>query len=267
MAEEWGTVIFGVSDKFQGEFDEPDKVDDPATLLAKAGKISLDKIENLILTTKKVRLRNGYVAIEYDCADWRAFSELFVAHGEGLEFYSRTLDEYGASGFFALSFDGERFSFSYDQDGDMFDVEGYEEEVEGRIAEWMSLVPGELKEQFPGFIDEGEDDPFPDWPKDSQLRADNSQEGRELLGSWQWRGRETVLHFSADDRVITFELYREPEIMTLEWLTEDRINIEGNEASFQISRDELTMTFGDGRAEKLNRVDSPRILKSLVSDD
>ena len=205
--------------------------------------------------------------MEYDCADWRAFSELFIAEGKGLEFYSRTLDEYGASGFFALCADGERFLFSYDQDGDMFEVEGYEEKVEGKIAEWMSLLPSELKEEFPGFVGEDDDDPFPDWPADSELQLDNDNEGRELLGSWQWRGRETVLHFSASDQVITFQLYREPEYMSLEWLAEDRIRIEDKEASFQISSNALTMTFSDGRAEELDRVDSPRILKSLDSNE
>lgn len=267
MAEEWGTVVFGVSDSFQGAFVEPDDVGDPAALLTAAGGISADKTRGLNLSTKKLRVRNGYVMIEYDCADWRAFSELFVAQGKGLEFYSRTLDEYGASGFFALCSDGQRFSFLYDHDGDMFEVEGYEEEVEAKIGEWVSLLPDALKEHFPGFVGEDDDDPFPDWPEDSELQSGKSGEEHELLGTWQGRGRESCLFFTHDNRVITFELYREPDIMSFEWLAEDRIRVAGNEVSVQVVDDELTITRGDGKAEKLDRVDSPRILKSLDSSE
>jgi len=267
MAEEWGSVVFRIVDEFQGAFDESEEVPNLAALLTAAGGISADKTKDLSLTTKKMRVRSGYVMIEYYCGDWRAFSEMFVAQGDGLEFYSRTLDEYGASGYFALSGDGERFSFSFDLDGDMFEVEGYEEEVEGKIGEWMSLLPEDLKEQFPGFVGEDDDEPFPDWPDDTELLANSTGEGSPLLGCWQWRNRESVLLFTNDNRVITFELYNEPDVMSLEWLTENRIQIDGIEASFEIAKDELTMTFGDGREEKCDRVDSPRILTSLDSSE
>ena len=270
MAEEWGTVIFGLSDSLGGAFDEPDAVDDPGTLLATAGGISEDEIRRLGLSADKMRVRNGYVMIEYDCSDWRAFSEVFVARGEGLEFYSRTLDEYGASGFFALCSDGQRFAFSYDQDGDMFEVEGYEEEVEAKIGEWVSLVPDEVKELFPGFAgEEGEDDddPFPDWPEDAELQADSAGDGREILGTWYSQHTEGCVHFTRDDRVIDFELYREPTIMSVEWLAEDRIRVEGSEVSVQVVDDELTITRGEGRSDKLVRVDSPRVLKSFESSE
>ncbi len=269
MAEEWGTVIFGVSDEFEGDFDDPNGVDDPASLIAKVAGIGPEKIENLILSVNKIRVRSGYVAIEYDCADWRAFSELLVAHGEGLEFYSRTMDEYGACGFFALCGDTERFSFSYDQDGDMFEVEGYEQEVEGKIGEWMSLLPDSVKDLFPGSDGDGEDDddPFPDWPEDSELQADSDGDGHEILGTWHSPSREGCVHFTRDNRVIDFELYSEPDIMSFEWSAEDRIRVEGAEVSVQVVDDELTITRGEGRSDKLVRVDSPRILKSFDSDE
>ncbi len=264
MAEEYGTVIFRVSDKFQGGFEEPDTVEDPAELLVSAAGMSLDRIKDLILSTKKLRVWHGYVLIEYDCADWRAFSELFVEQADGIEYYARTDDEYGTSGYYALTGDGERFAFWYDQDGDMSDVKGYGEKVERKVNDWLALLPEALKEHFPGFI--GEDDPFPLWPDEDELMAGSRPDGKELLGYWLWGDKEAVMQFTIDDRFVTFELYREPEAVALEWLDEDRIRIHEVEAAFRISNDELTMTFGDGRVEKLARVSSPTILKTLDDD-
>ncbi len=79
--------------------------------------------------------------------------------------------------------------------------------------------------------------------------------------------RESCLHFTLDNRVITFDLYSEPENMSLEWLTKDCIRVAGNEVSVQVVNDELTITRGDGKTEKLDCVDSPRILKSFDNSE
>ncbi len=55
--------------------------------------------------------------------------------------------------------------------------------------------------------------------------------------------------------------------MSLEWLTKDCIRVAGNEVSVQVVNDELTITRGDGKTEKLDCVDSPRILKSFDNSE
>ena len=153
MAEEWGTVIVKASNDVLGQLRDSGDDYESAKLLAVSGGVPEEKISDLILRTEKVVLQHGYAVIDYDCADWRAFSELFVNDANGLELYSRTNDEYGTAAFHCLNADGDRFHFWFDQGGDLCDIEGYEDEVMAKIDKWVSMLPDDLKAGFPGFIE------------------------------------------------------------------------------------------------------------------
>ena len=153
MAEEWGTVIVKATDDVLDKVDNSQHDFETAKLLAAVGGVPVEKFENLVLRTNKVGLDNGYAVIDYDCADWRAFSELFVKEAKDLELYARTNDEYGTTAFYALNGDGERYHFWFDQGGDLCDIEGYEDEVMEKIDQWTAKLPETLKAAFPAFVD------------------------------------------------------------------------------------------------------------------
>jgi len=156
MAEEWGTVIVKANSDVLARVHDSDNDFESARLLADAGGIAVDKIQDMTLRIEKVSVEGGYAVIDYDCADWRAFSELFVNEANGLELYSRTNDEYGTAAFYSLNGGGERYHFWFDQGGDLCDIEGYEDEVMEKVGRWIAALPDDLKQAFPGFVDTGD---------------------------------------------------------------------------------------------------------------
>jgi hypothetical protein len=101
-------------------------------------------------------LKGDYILINFDCSDWSRISAVFVSKGSGIEYYFSGQDEYGTAEFFALNDAGDRFGYAFDQGGDAWDIDGYEEEVVGKLKEWDSKVPDALKAAFPGFADTSE---------------------------------------------------------------------------------------------------------------
>ncbi len=153
MAEEWGTVIVRVPDEVVSSIRQSNDDYESAKLLAGAAQVTEEKLQNLTLRIDKVLVERGYAEISYDCADWKAFAELVVNDGQGIELYARTCDEYGTTAFYLLNDRGERFSFWFDQGGDLCDIEGYEDEVRAKIDKWTAMLPDDLKAAFPGFIE------------------------------------------------------------------------------------------------------------------
>ena len=100
-----------------------------------------------------VSTKDGYIQLSYDCSEWVRVSEAFVSKGEGIEYYARHGDEYGTLSFLALTQDGRRVGFEFDQDGDAMEEEGYRERIIGQINEWKAIIPKSVKITFPKFAD------------------------------------------------------------------------------------------------------------------
>lgn len=94
--------------------------------------------------------------LDFSCSDWSRISAAFVSKGSGIEYYFSGQDEYGTAEFFALNDAGERFGYAFDQGGDAWDIDGYEDEVTQKLEEWQSKVPDTLKAVFPDFADTSE---------------------------------------------------------------------------------------------------------------
>lgn len=153
MAEEWGTVFVKADEEILTKVANGNDDAEAARLLAEAGGVSAQKIEPLTLRTDTVDMKNGYLVIGYDCADFRAFSEIFANHANGIELYARTQDEYGSVSLSALTAAGERLHFEYDQGGDLCDIPEYVDAATAKVEQWIALVPEDVKSSFPDFVD------------------------------------------------------------------------------------------------------------------
>ena len=89
----------------------------------------------------------------FDCSDWSRISKLFASKGTGVELYFTGQDEYGTVEYHTLNEKGERFGFAFDQGGDAWDQDGYEDEVMGKIDAWKASVPSAVHDAFPEFTD------------------------------------------------------------------------------------------------------------------
>ncbi|WP_028865707.1 hypothetical protein [Psychromonas aquimarina] len=96
-----------------------------------------------------VDLKSGYVCFNFECSDWSKITIAFVRKGSDIEFYTRVYDEYGTNEFYALDSSGKRFGYSFDDEGDACEQDGFEEEVESNLNAWIDMIPSEVKTAFP----------------------------------------------------------------------------------------------------------------------
>lgn len=153
MAEEWGTVVIKAENKIIDMLSANSDATDAIKALSQYGGVTSETIENLNSTIGELEVKNDYAKLDFDCSEWKTFSELFVKDAKNIEWYARIVDEYGTTDFYLLNTDAVRIHFSFDQGGDMCEIEGYEEEVMEKINNWISKLPEDLKNYFPGFID------------------------------------------------------------------------------------------------------------------
>ena len=153
MAEEWGTVVFKASDEVAQVFKAASGGDARSAVerLAEAANVEISSLANADCRVGETSVSGGYLGFGFDCSDWSRISNLFVSQGDGIEFYFRGQDEYGTAEFFALTASGERFGFAFDQGGDAWDQDGYEDKVIAKLDEWKSKVPDGVENAFPGF--------------------------------------------------------------------------------------------------------------------
>lgn len=150
MAEEWGTVILKVTDENKELL--VGKTSDITLELAKNGNLEAADIEKYNDAVDETTSIDGYTCLEFECSDWKHISEAIVKNAKNIELYSRVYDEYGTAEFYALTESGAKFHYSFEQGGDMCEMDGYEEEVMQEIGKWLILVPDSIKANFPSFI-------------------------------------------------------------------------------------------------------------------
>jgi len=158
MAEEWGQVVIKTSDELMTEIKsaENDDAADFVQRLAAVANIDGAMLNDADSRIGDVVLKNGYALFNFSCSDWSRISAAFVGKASDIEYYFSGRDEYGTAEFFALNDAGERFGYAFDQGGDAWDIDGYEDEVTGKLKEWKSSVPDALKAAFPDFTDTSE---------------------------------------------------------------------------------------------------------------
>ena len=155
MAEEWGQVVIRATDDLMAEVKRMENGDATEFVrrLAQVAAIDAAALEGADCRIGTVELQGDYALFDFSCAEWSRISRAFVSEGSGIEFYFSGQDEYGTAEFFALNDNGERFGYAFDQGGDAWDIDGYDDEVTSKLAEWDSKVPDALKSVFPGFTD------------------------------------------------------------------------------------------------------------------
>lgn len=158
MAEEWGAVVLSVPDDIADAFESAQNGDARVAVerLANLSGVDVESLASADCRIGKVTRSDRYVAIDYDCSDWSRISQSFVSAATGIEYYFRGEDEYGTVELFSLGPSGERFGFAFDQGGDAWDQDGYEEKVMAKLDAWKSQVPAAVESAFPGLTDTSE---------------------------------------------------------------------------------------------------------------
>ena len=158
MAEEWGQVVIKTNDELMSEIKNAENGDAAGFVQRLAAVANVDRaiLDGADCRIGDVELQGGYALLNFSCSDWSRISTAFVGKGSDIEYYFSGQDEYGTAEFFALNHAGERFGYAFDQGGDAWDIDGYEDEVTGKLKEWKSKVPDALKAAFPSFTDTSE---------------------------------------------------------------------------------------------------------------
>ncbi len=110
-------------------------------------------IEKLDERIEKSKIVSGYVKIYFEYSHWAWISRTLAKKAKGIEVYANIEDDYGEVQLYALNPQQQRFEFSFDQGGDMWDQDGYEDEVIENLDHWISLIPEQVKRLFPDFAD------------------------------------------------------------------------------------------------------------------
>lgn len=152
MAEEWGEIVIKASDSIASVF-ERDNFNAALKQLADYADINAKSIDTSNATVDEIEIKANYIYLSYDCSEWVNLSNSFVSSAQNIEYFSRHTDEYGTLAFFALTADGEKLAFQFDQDGDAMEDESYQEEMKNKLNEWKSMIPDNVKQAFPSFAD------------------------------------------------------------------------------------------------------------------
>ena len=156
MAEENGSVVIRASDEILSMLLKEEAAHEALLQLGRAAKFSEQELGELHNEWDHIAVKDGYLKFDFSCVNWKNLSGLFVQKGEGIEWYALISDEYGAVEFYLLNAAGERFHYSFDQDGDLYDEDWYQDEIRTNIEKWTSALPDKLKAAFPDFADTGD---------------------------------------------------------------------------------------------------------------
>ena len=153
MAEEWGTVII------KTEIDLLKKLkttrEHPEQALVEMATITVQDYSEFIdldFHIDSIKIKSGYAYIEFNCSELHLLTRFFINAEKNLEWYARIQDEYGTCYFYALNKNKEKYSFEFDQGGDLGDDEDYENNVMAQLDNWINFLPSDLKNPFPQFI-------------------------------------------------------------------------------------------------------------------
>lgn len=153
MAEERGTVVIKTDSKIINMLNANSDATAFLKALCQHGNINFEPIDGLNSSIETLEIKEGYAKFDFDCSEWKSFSELFVENAKNIEWYARIYDEYGTTDFYLLNNHGKRIHFAFYQGGDMCEIDGYEEEVMEKVNNWISELPADVKNHFPDFVD------------------------------------------------------------------------------------------------------------------
>lgn len=153
MPEETGSVVIKAPDEILERLQNQETSLDAIRQMAKAAEFTEQELDETHNAMNRVSCKAGYLKFDFECVNWKRLSQLFIEKGKGIEWYALISDEYGAVEFYSLNEAGERFHYSFDLDGDLYDEDWYQDEIRTNIEKWKSALPDELKTVFPDFVD------------------------------------------------------------------------------------------------------------------
>lgn len=157
MAEEWGSIVIKASQETTDLFTAGKTSEGLEKLVVEAG-LDINVLERGHGAIEEVITDSGYIRLAYDCSEWTSVSEALVSKGIGVEYYARHGDEYGRLSFLALTGEGKRLGFDFDQDGDAMEDESYQARIIEQIDAWKAIIPDAVKNIFPKFSDVNAED-------------------------------------------------------------------------------------------------------------
>ncbi|BFM13385.1 hypothetical protein R50072_35380 [Simiduia litorea] len=162
MSEAWGSILIKSSDEVMAALEASDDSvswDLITRLFKDAGIDSLKNLHPLLSFSEGNEFphegleRNGeFIHITIFGDEWMHAMQPLIKIGKGIELYGSISHEHGATEYYALNKDGKSFFGLIDYES------GEEFDEESMIKEWLSFVPNEVQEAFPGvFSDEDEE--------------------------------------------------------------------------------------------------------------
>ena len=100
-----------------------------------------------------VESRNGVLAIIISGEDWMPVMQTLVKYGKEIEAYGSINHEHGITEFYALNAEGESYFELID-----FEASFNTEREEEIIADWLGLIPDEIKIIYPEVFEDNQEE-------------------------------------------------------------------------------------------------------------
>lgn len=164
MSEAWGNVILNVSDELNAKLLENKRYVESETIakiLEYAG-LSSNKFQGEGFSIQGVKPKAGYINLDIFGGEWIPLARELATKGSKIELYSSLYDEYGTNVFCALNSDGDKFDYWFEEEGDEWDQDGFDEKefrenIKTNRKKWLSLIPEVVKKYCPELISQGGD--------------------------------------------------------------------------------------------------------------
>jgi hypothetical protein len=156
LAEQWGVLIIKANVELARVFSENEgQLRTAMNQLAAVSGLNPEMLFERRSAVGKIEVKDEYISIGYDCANWVPFSEYVVNASNSIEYYACHGDEYGKYWLFSVA-NGVRFSLCIEVDLDEID-----DSTRIEIRRWLMSLPTKVIEQFPDInIFESEDYEF-----------------------------------------------------------------------------------------------------------
>jgi len=159
MSEEYGTVIIRGPEALLNKL----TINDSSAFLSEISKIANVNVCGLLELNADIdalKISDEYIKFDFSVSEWHSITNIFVnnCNTEHIEWYARITDEYGMYYLYALNRTQDKYSYSFEQGGDVFNSddenegEKYVENVFNEIENWTNKLPDKLKKLFPEFI-------------------------------------------------------------------------------------------------------------------
>ena len=166
MSEAYGTILLKLPEPLYEVLCEDDdgvSVDAIRELFTVAGiDLSKPSYSTLIPETEHgyfphegVEVRSGVLAIVIFGEEWMPVMQILVKNGKGVEAYGSINHEHGVSEYYALNADGNAFYELID-----FEASFNTEREDEIVAEWLALIPDEIKILYPEVFEEDQEEDY-----------------------------------------------------------------------------------------------------------